>query len=195
MDGRDPLPEASLSDANQDRVLVEAYAARRDERSFRELYRAHTPALYRFVVLRVGIDAADDIIQETWLRAARGLAGFRWQASLRTWLTGIALNSCREHHRRGLRLATLPDPGGEPASGDDNPTVALNLVSSAALRQAISSLPDGYREVLLLHDVEGHTHEEIGALLGISQGTSKSQLHRARRRLRQLLAKGEKRHG
>jgi RNA polymerase sigma-70 factor (ECF subfamily) len=176
-------------------VLVEAYVARRDEGSFQELYRAYTPALYRFAVLRVGPDAAEDVVQETWLRAARGLAAFRWQASLRTWLTGIALNLCREHHRRGLRLAAESDPGADGPGTDAGVAVALDLVAGAELRRAIATLADRYREVLLLHDVEGHTHEEIGTLLGISPGTSKSQLHRARRRLRQVFAEGEKRHG
>ncbi len=164
--------------------------AKRDEASFRELYRAHTPSLYRFAVLRVGVDAAEDVVQETWLRAARSLADFRWRASLRTWLTGIALNLCREHYRRGARLTALPDPV-EFGVAD----VALNLVGGADLLRAIATLADRYREVLLLHDVEGHTHDEIGALLRISPGTSKSQLHRARRRLRQLFLEGEKGHG
>jgi len=169
---------------------VDSYLTKRDESSFRELYRAHTPALYRFAVLRVGVDAAEDIVQETWLRAARGFADFRWQASLRTWLMGIALNLCRDHYRRGTRLTALPDLAEGGGAGFE-----LDLVSSAELRQAIVTLPDGYREVMLLHDVEGHTHEEIGTLLDISPGTSKSQLHRARRRLRQLFTQGEKGHG
>lgn len=190
MDGGDPLQEASLSDGNADRALVDAYVAKRDEDSFRALYSAHTQSLYRFALLRVGADAAEDIVQETWLRAATSLADFRWQSSLRTWLTGIALNLCRDHYRRGARLTALPDLA---EAGDAKFTV--DRVSGAALRQAISTLPDRYREVLLLHDVEGHTHEEIGTLLDISPGTSKSQLHRARRRLRQLFAQGEKGHG
>jgi len=185
LDGRDPLQEDSLSNLDADRLLVKAYLARRDEGSFRELYRVHTPALYRFAVLRVGRDAAEDVVQETWLRAARGLAAFRWQASLRTWLTGIALNLCREHYRRGMGLVALSDAGAD----------GQRTAGGAELRQAISTLPDRYREVLLLHDVEGHTHAEIGTLLDISPGTSKSQLHHARRRLRQLFAQGEKGHG
>jgi len=195
LDGRDSLQEDSLIDINADQALVEAYLTRRDEGSFRKLYRAHTPALYRFAALRVGADAAEDVVQETWLRAARGLAGFRWQASLRTWLTGIALNLCREHYRRGAQLAAVPDLAGDDPRANGNLAGALNLVTGAELRHAISTLSDGYREVLLLHDVEGHTHEEIGTLLGISAGTSKSQLHRARRRLRQRFAQGEKEHG
>ena len=190
MDGRDPLQEASLSNANADRTLVDAYVVKRDEGSFHELYRAHTPSIYRFALLRVGVDAAEDVVQETWLRAARSLANFRWQSSLRTWLTGIALNLCRDHYRRGARLAALPDPVD---TGDAE--FALNLVSGAELEQAIATLSDGYREVLLLHDVEGHTHDEIGTLLGISPGTSKSQLHRARRRLRRVFEQGDMAHG
>jgi len=194
VDGRDPLQEAALSTLAADRALVNAYLIARDEVSFLELYRAHTPALYRFALLRVGADVAEDVIQETWLRAARGLAGFRWQASLRTWLTGIALNLCREHYRRGLRLAAVPDSELAPNAAD-TPTEAFDLADGVQLRQAVLSLAEGYREVLLLHDVEGHTHQEIGTLLDISPGTSKSQLHRARRQLRQLFAEGEKGHG
>lgn len=190
MDGRDPLQATALSNANADRALVDAYVAKRDEGSFRELYRAHTPSLYRFALLRVGPDAAEDVVQETWLRATRSLVDFRWQSSLRTWLTGIALNLCRDHFRRGARLIALSD-----RVEDGDSAFALNLVSGTELRQAITTLPDRYREVLLLHDVEGHTHEEIGTLLDISPGTSKSQLHHARRRLRQLFAQGEKGHG
>ncbi len=173
---------------------MNAYLIARDEASFRELYRAYTPALYRFAVLRVGVDGAEDIIQETWLRAARGLAAFRWQSSLRTWLTGIALNLCREHYRRGVRLTAVPDLTADPPF-DGSPAAGLDPVGSAQLRQAVLNLAEGYREVLLLHDVEGHTHEEIGTLLGISPGTSKSQLHRARRQLRQGLGQGDKQHG
>lgn len=133
-------------------------------------------------MLRVGAGAADDVVQETWLRATRSLAGFRWKSALRTWLTGIALNACRERFRSRRRLVVVPDPVPEATEAD-----SPGAISVTALRNAVEALPEGYREVLLLHDVEGYTHEEIGQLLDISPGTSKSQLHRARGRMRQAL--------
>ena len=87
-------------------------------------------------------------------------------------------------------MTALPDPVD---AGDAE--FALNMVSGAELEQAVATLSEGYREVLLLHDVEGHTHDEIGTLLGISSGTSKSQLHRARKRLRQVFEQGDMAHG
>lgn len=117
---------------------------------------------------------AEDAVQETWTRAVRALPGFRWECSLRTWLSGITVNCCRELVRRRGPLAT--DAAPEPVT--PSPTGVRELESMLA------ALPDGYREVLVLHDVEGYTHEEIGRLLEIHPGTSKSQLSRARRTLR-----------
>ena len=118
MGRRDQLPENPLSAQQQDRDLVGAFLTHRDEASFRALYRAHTPALYRFAVLRVGAAAADDVVQETWLRATRALAGFQWKSMLRTWLTGIALNACRERFRKRGRLVVVPDPVPESSAGE-----------------------------------------------------------------------------
>jgi len=174
-----------------DRDLVAAYLGGRDEAAFRDLYRAHTPALFRFAVLRVGASAAEDVVQETWLRAARTLERFEWRSSLRTWLTGIALNLCRDQHRRTGRLRLVEQP--PPAAQE--PAAAARGPDRQALAKALEALPEGAREVLLLHDVQGFTHEEIGSLLEISAGTSKSQLHRARRRLRRELAGKERDHG
>jgi RNA polymerase sigma-70 factor (ECF subfamily) len=189
LDGRDPLQENPLSDSTRDRTLVDAYLARRDEESFRALYRAHTDAVYRFAILRVGEQDAEDIVQETWIRAARGLATFAWRASLRTWLIGIALNLCREQYRRRGRLSVVPEPDAGRASSE------LVTASRAELREAIAAVPEHYREVLLLHDVEGYTHSEIATLLDMPPGTSKSQLHRARRALRDVFAAGARSHG
>lgn len=189
MDGRDPLQENPLSASAHDRSLVGAYLERRDEESFRALYRAHTGAVYRFAILRVGEQDAEDIVQETWIRAARGLADFAWRASLRTWLIGIALNLCREQYRRRSRLTVVPEPAPGRASGD------LVTASRAELREAIAAVPEHYRDVLLLHDVEGYTHTEIASLLDMRPGTSKSQLHRARRALRDVFAAGAQNHG
>jgi len=165
-----------------DRDLASAFLARGDERSFRALYARHAPALHLFALRFLGgrVAAAEDALQETWIRAAGRLGGFRWGSTLRTWLTGIAVNCCRECLRaeRGRDgLEDTPEPSHE--TRDD-----LRVDLEAALR----ALPDGCRTVLVLHDVEGYTHEEIGRLLEIDAGTSKSQLFRARAKVRERLA-------
>lgn len=123
---------------------------------------------------------ANDAIQDTWIRACAVLSRFEWKSSLKTWLTGILINCIREQSRKNRhREEQLPDD--LPENIDVTPGEQLNL------EQAIARLPVGYRQVLLLHDLEGYTHDEIGALLDISAGTSKSQLHYARRAIRTLL--------
>ena len=123
---------------------------------------------------------AEDVVQETWVRAASSLGGFSWRSNLRTWLLGIAVNCCREVFRSASRDVASP---GTPAASDpaSPPSRGAERID---LERAIRELPDGYREVFILHDVEGLTHEEIGGRLGIDAGTSKSQLSRARRALR-----------
>lgn len=172
----------------EDRVLAEALLSRGDERAFRELYRRHTPALYQLALRVVGGNDADaqDVIQETWVRASAKLDGFRWESSLRTWLTGIALNLSREVLRRRARRPTTElTEFNEPVSRP------LQLGDRMDLERAIAALPPGSRMVLVLHDIEGYTHEEIAQRLRISAGTSKSQLFAARRALRARLTKAE----
>jgi RNA polymerase sigma-70 factor (ECF subfamily) len=156
-----------------------------DEEAFRELYRLHAPVLYRMSCRMLGLsaEAAQDVVQETWLRAARALPEFRWESTLSTWLTGIAINRCRELLRQSRR--TYGMAGG--ADADELPAPAVPAGMRLDLEQAIGRLAEACREVLLLHDVEGYTHGEIATMLGIASGTSKSQLSRARRLLRQML--------
>ena len=128
----------------------------------------------------MGQTAAEDVAQDAWVRAISGLGGFRGQSTLRTWLCGIVVNCCRERWRRdGVQY----DGDIEAAAGSD-PEAALDV------RTALERLPPGYRTVIVLHDIHGHTHLEIAGMLGIQEGTSKSQLARARRSMRELL-KGE----
>lgn len=173
---RSPEPAAPRTE----RALADRFAHTGDERAFRELYRLHTPRLYRIARRLLGRDAGlDDVVQETWIRAARGLAGFRWESRLGTWLAGIVINLCREtlrerRHERPAELETQPDRQFSEGERID-------------LERAVDGLADGYREVLVLHDVYGYTHEQIGELLGVEVGTSKSQLFRARRAVRERL--------
>jgi RNA polymerase sigma-70 factor (ECF subfamily) len=168
--------------ALDDRELVARFLRDRDEVCFRALYRAHTAGLLLFAERFLGGARADaeDAVQEAWIRAVRLLPQFRWESSLRTWLTGIAINCCRELQRRRRPAEEWSDAaGGEALSSPPRPATDLETL--------LRALPPGYRQVLLLHDLEGHTHEEIAARLEISAGTSKSQLSRARALLRRWL--------
>ena len=165
-----------------DRVLVERFTRTKDERTFREIYARHTPALYLLALrLCAGSEGdAQDAVQETWIRACGSLSTFEWRSSFRTWLTGILINRVREMNRRPqhkYEIGVLDHPAD---SFETKPGEQMDL------ERAIALLPDGYRQVLLLHDVEGYTHEEISAQLEITAGTSRSQLFHARRALRNM---------
>lgn len=165
-----------------DRELVDALIASGDEAAFRELYRRYTPRLQRIAasVLDNYDQEAEDVVQETWLRAAAALRNFRWGSSLSTWLAAIAINRAREVLRGRKRW-------GGPASAEDLPAPAVATSERIDLERAVSMLPAGYRSVYQMFDVEGYSHDEIAARLGIAPGTSKSQLFHARRSLRAFL--------
>ncbi len=170
----------------EDRRLVAAFLKQREEQAFRRLYRRHTPRLYQFALrLAGGIEhEAEELVQDTWVRAVERLPDFRWESQLRTWLAGIAVNRCRELFRQrskqhnALSVDTLTE---------DSAPLALENSEYIDLEHALATLPHGYREILLLHDVEGYTHQEISGMLDIEIGTSKSQLHHARRAMRAVL--------
>lgn len=158
-----------------DREAVDRFLRHRDERSFLTIFRAHTPALMMMALrLTRGSQAdAEDAVQETWMRAMAALPRFAWRSSLRTWLCGFVVNCCREISRKG------PPPAQVPRDARDD--IGIDL------ERAIAELPEGAREVFVLHEIHGLTHEEVGDVLGIEAGTSKSQLHHARHALRRFL--------
>jgi len=176
-----------MPDSTADRDLVARFLARRDEDAFRDLYRAHTPRLYSLLRrLAAGrASDADEGLQETWVRAVRGLPAFEWRSSLATWLAGIAIRWWREESRQRAREVDLPDDERLPPSAP-----VRREIARVDLDRALASLPRGYREAILLHDVEGYTHEEIAAMTSVEAGTSKSQLSRARSALRARLGGG-----
>jgi RNA polymerase sigma-70 factor (ECF subfamily) len=148
-----------------------------EEGAFNALYAAHAPALYAFL-RRMVRDDADDALQDVWLRAARDLGRFRHQSSFRTWLFGIAMNRAREIFRLTAVIEEeLPEIAGE----------APPLADHIDLDRAIARLPMRYREVFTLHDIHEYTHAEIAGMLGIDEGTSKSNLSRARASLRKWI--------
>jgi RNA polymerase sigma-70 factor (ECF subfamily) len=156
-----------------------------DAAAIRELYRKYAPRVHAVVRRLAGDDQlAEDWAQEAWVRAFRALPTFRGEARFSTWLHRIAVNSAlhgkRWRERRVQQEVALPDTD-EPSVRSDQVMLRLNL------QRALDTLPEGMRQIIVLHDVEGYTHEEIGDLLGIAPGTSKSQLFKARARLRGLL--------
>jgi len=151
----------------------------------RTLYERYAPRVYAVVRRIAGEeDLAQDYAQEAWIRAIRALPTFRGDARFSTWLHRIAVNAAlqalRKADTRRKREAPMPEAiPVHPAEGD---ALLGNL-----LEEAMDQLPDGMRQVLILHDVEGYTHEEIGEFLGVTSGTSKSQLFKARAKMRETL--------
>jgi len=154
----------------------------------RALYDAHVDRVYRLAYRLAGDDGlAQEFTQETFIRAFERLDKFRGDSRLSTWLyaitTSVVLNGLRKVKRFRQRETDLDDAHGVGlAHREAEPDLKMRL------RRAIDALPEGYRAVFVMHDVEGYTHEEIGAALGVETGTSKAQLSRARAKLRVALA-------
>jgi RNA polymerase sigma-70 factor (ECF subfamily) len=165
-----------------------ARAKRGDAAAERAIYDAHVDRIFRLAFRLTGDgDAARDITQDTFIRAFARLEEFRGEAALGSWLHSIAfsvgMNAVRTTRRREARVTPLDD-GLMVAAAAHGAEPDLR----ERLSTAIDALPDGYRAVFVMHDVEGYTHEQIGAALGIASGTSKAQLFRARAKLRVELA-------
>ena len=171
-----------------DEALIERITADGSEPAFRELFKRHTPRLLQFVMRILGSAAAEaeDVVQETWVKAAPALKTFRGESSFGTWLCGIGLNTSLEQLRRVSRRSREQSMGEMDLAGR-----TLRADDRMDLDWAIAKLPPGGRSVLVLHDVEGFTHDEIARLLGIAEGTSKAQLFKARRTMRALLTRQE----
>lgn len=174
-----------------DDPLLARFTARRDEASFRELYRCHTPYLYGLAMRLAGDPAAaEELTQEAWVRALERHDRYTGGSAYRTWLAGILVNCFREARRHEARApdSLERDPPAPTGVVTPFPATARRPVAAVDVERALLRLPPGYREVVLLHDLYGLTHAEIGDLLNIRPGTSKSQLMRGRARLRDLLS-------
>jgi RNA polymerase sigma-70 factor (ECF subfamily) len=162
-----------------------------DPDAFEELYRAHAARLYSLLFRMAGsVQEAEDLLQEVFLAAHRKLGSFRGDSALGTWLYRLAVNQCLDF-LRGRQAKMARTTGSLDEEGADEPIAAAPLVPTAVsridLERAISQLPTGCRTAFVLHDVEGFEHHEVASMLGISVGTSKSQVHKARMKLRKLL--------
>ena len=135
---------------------------------------------------------AEDLTQEVFIQLFRKIGSFRGESAFSTWLHRMTINQVLMHfRRRSVKNEKTSESGDMPeqtVQGTANPN-RMPVVDRIALKKAVGELPNGYRNVFVLHDVEGFEHEEVARMLGISVGTSKSQLHKARLKLRGLLVK------
>lgn len=161
-----------------------------DQAAFETLYRQHATRLFNLAGRMAGGAAdAEDLLQDIFLLAYRKLGSYRGESSLGTWLYRLAMNHCLDvlrsrQARMGLVTDSMDEPDAPPVA--DRPA-ALSEVSRIDLERAIETLPPACRAAFLLHDVEGFGHHEVGDILGVSEGTSKSQVHKARLRIRTYL--------
>ena len=182
--GSNPAPGSQV-----DEQLLIGRIQAGDPAAERQFFETYADRIHRIVYRFVGDpEAAQDCVQETFIRAFDRLGSFRGESALGTWLgsiaVSVALNALRGRKRDEKRHAPweAAETVAAPSARRSEPDL------KARLHAEIDQLPEGYRMVFLLHDVEGYTHEEIGAMLGVQSGTSKAQLFRARARLRDRLA-------
>ena len=184
------LPERLGGVPNADLELAER-CQQGDAGAFEELYRQHAGRLYNLAYRMAGsAQEAEDLLQEMFLHAHRKLASFRGESSLGTWLYRLGMNQCLDHLRgRQAKMDRASQSLDRPSF--EQPAAPMPAVPSAVsridLERAIGRLPEGCRAAFLLHDVEGFEHGEVARILGVSIGTSKSQVHKARMKLRSML--------
>lgn len=168
-----------------ERELIERARAG-DREAMGTLYETHARRVYTVVRRLVGDEhLAEDLAQEAWIRAFEKLDLFRGDSAFGTWIYRLATNVALNRLRRSSKRDTVEASAELPRVANAPDELVVNR---RVLTRAMDQLPPGYRQVLVLHDVEGWTHEEIARCLNCSTGTSKSQLHKARARMRRLLA-------
>jgi RNA polymerase sigma-70 factor (ECF subfamily) len=169
-----------------------AFAAANGEMSaFEELYNRHHRRVFSLCLrmLQNPVEA-EDLTQEVFIQLYRKIGSFRGDSAFTTWLHRMTVNQVLMHFRkRTVKFEKTTEEGETPiqiVNGTENP-LNMKIVDKIALDSAMAQLPPGYRSVFLLHDIEGYEHEEIAKILNCSVGTSKSQLHKARLKMRKLL--------
>ena len=162
-----------------------------DTKAFEQLYRRHFRRVYALCLRMLGDQTlAEDLTQDVFIQLFNKIGSFRGESQFTTWLHRMTVNQVLMHFRKRSTKSELTTEEGETpvqiVRGTENPN-AMPVVDRIALERAVSELPPGYRTVFVLHDVEGYEHDEIARMLGVSEGTSKSQLHKARLKLRGLI--------
>lgn len=185
--------EAEVSEDTPDIDLCR-YAAEGSIAAFEIIYQRYHRRTYSLCLrMTANQTEAEDLTQEVFIQLFRKIGSFRGDSAFSTWLHRLTVNQVLMHfRRRSVKSERTSEDGEIPEQtvvGSANPG-KMQVVDRIALKDAIAELPAGYKSVFVLHDVEGFEHEEVARRLGISVGTSKSQLHKARLKLRGLLAKG-----
>jgi RNA polymerase sigma-70 factor, ECF subfamily len=169
--------------SESDSLLIEA-CRRGDRRAMETVYHRFKRRVFSLVARITGATDAEEVSQEVFIRIYRGLAKFRGESALDTWVYRLTVNAALSHvERRPAR--TEGEEALQHVAASEGPPRDPRL--AARLETALGKLPPGYRAVLVLHDVEGLSHEEIAEILGCRVGTSKSQLHKARGKMREIL--------
>jgi RNA polymerase sigma-70 factor (ECF subfamily) len=173
-------------------------AAAGDMEAFEKIYRRHHQRIYLLCLRMVrNASQAEDLTQEVFVQLFRKIHTFRHNSLFSTWLYRLTVNHVLMHFRKPMvKSEWTTDDGTTPiriANGTENPS-RMALIDRIALNEAIAQLSPGYRAVLILHDVEGYEHQQISQMLGCAVGTSKSQLHKARLKLRRLLTGQQETH-
>ncbi len=185
-----PVAEAVFDAAAPDIDLCRL-AANGNIAAFEVLYERYHRRTYSLCLRMTSSQTeAEDLTQEVFIQLFRKVGSFRGDSAFSTWLHRLTVNQVLMHfRRRSVKNERTTEEGELPeqmVAGSANPN-KMQVVDRIALKNAIAELPNGYRNVFLLHDVEGFEHEEVARMMGISVGTSKSQLHKARLKLRGLL--------
>ena len=186
-----PISKA-ISSTDSDIMLAKS-AADGSMPAFEELYTRHHRRVYSLCLRMLQNTAeAEDLTQEVFIQLYRKIGSFRGDSAFTTWLHRMTVNQVLMHFRkRTVKFEKTTEEGETPVqivAGTEN-QAKMPIVDKIALDKAIAQLPNGYRNVFVLHDVEGYEHEEVARILGCSVGTSKSQLHKARLKMRKLLQK------
>jgi len=185
--------QQTAADLAEAEILANAQAG--DHQAFAQLYSLHKRRIYSLCLRMVGnVAEAEDLTQEAFLQLHRKIGTFRGDSAFSTWLHRLAINVVlMQLRKKGLSLisldeATEPAPEEGPGRSFGAPDLTLSgAIDRLALQRAVNNLPAGYRLIFILHDVEGFEHNEIAAMLDCSIGNSKSQLHKARLKLRDAL--------
>ena len=159
--------------------------------AFEIIYKRYHRRTYSLALRMTGSPTeAEDLSQDVFIQLFRKIGSFRGDSAFSTWLHRMTVNQVLMHfRRRNVKKERTSDDGEMPeqiVTGSADPG-KMQVVDRIALKNAIAQLPDGYRKVFILHDVKGYEHEEVARMMGISVGTSKSQLHKARLKLRGLI--------
>jgi RNA polymerase sigma-70 factor, ECF subfamily len=172
-------------------VVLARKSAEGDTAAFEELYRRHFRRVYA-LCLRMMNDPvqAEDLTQDVFIQLFNKIGSFRGDSAFTTWLHRMTVNQVLMHFRKRSTKSELTSADDETpdqiVKGTENPD-RMPVIDRIALEKAVQQLPPGYRTVFILHDVEGYEHEEIAKMLGVAEGTSKSQLHKARLKLRNYI--------